>query len=380
MLAELRQAARVLRDAPTDAKQVALDRQRVAALERAVRDVARDTSDGPTARGSSALTRPTLRVIAEALESRILVQLVERNGALAAVVVDGRSCTFVELGPLAPVVAGAQALLFGTRRLIRLPSTRPEHGRATTAVMEHLKYLQVSLQPIRNLVEDRELVLVPINEVHATPWTAVFADASAVSVAPSASSWLRANVLPTCGGHVVAAAGPDLDGATEEARRVGRVHPHSIVLTEDQATVAAVASAVEGASIAHLAAHATIRGDNPLFSSLHLVDGAVTAYDFEQVRDPPGLLVLAACSSAIGRARFGSDVVGLAVTLLAAGTKSIIASVAPLGDVATVNVMERLHRGLANGDSPAHALAVATSGDDPESLLARLTLVCLGAG
>jgi CHAT domain len=380
MLAELRQAARVLRDAQPDAKQVALDRQRVAALERAVRDAARDTHDSTTGRASSAPPRPTLRVIAAALECRMLVQLVERNGALAAVVVDRHSCTLVELGALAPVLASAQALLFGTRRLIRLPPSRTEHGRATTATIEHLTYLQGLLQPIRHLVGDRELVLVPINELHATPWTGVFGDASAVTVAPSASSWLRAYLLPNSGDHVVVAAGPDLHGATEEARRVGRVHPRSIVLLEEQATVAAVASAVEGASIAHLAAHATIRRDNPLFSSLHLVDGAVTAYDFEQVRDPPRLLVLAACSSAIGRARFGSDVVGLAVTLLGAGTKSIIASVAPLADVATVNVMERLHGRLANGDSPARALRLATSGDDPESLLARLTLVCLGAG
>jgi tetratricopeptide (TPR) repeat protein len=379
LLGTLRQAARELRDEPPDPTRVARKREHVAALERTVRDTARFSSADSA--GDRALrARPPLRVILDELNGRVLLHFVEDNGRLAAVVVDARRFELIELGHAEPIVASAESLRFAARRLISLAPDRPDHQRASDIVARHLEDLETKLTPLSQRVRDREVVIVPTGDLHATPWTAVFATATGVSVAPSASSWVRAAQVPFEQGHVVAAAGPGLEGATTEARRVGAVHDRSVVLTGDRATVSAVAAAVEGAAIAHLAAHATIRRDNPLFSSLQLADGAVTAYDLEQVTNPPRLLVMAACSSAVGRSRFGSDVVGLASVLLAGGTRAVLASVTPLADGSTVGVMERFHIALAEGATPAVALLNATADDTLASRLSRLALVCLGAG
>jgi len=48
-------------------------------------------------------------------------------------------------------------------------------------------------------------------------------------------------------------------------------------LLEDQATRAAVQAAAAASSVVHLATHGHFRADSPLFSTLQLADGVVTA-------------------------------------------------------------------------------------------------------
>ena len=43
-------------------------------------------------------------------------------------------------------------------------------------------------------------------------------------------------------------------------------------------------TALDGAWLAHIAAHGIFRADSPLFSSLRMHDGPLTVYDFEQLR------------------------------------------------------------------------------------------------
>lgn len=60
------------------------------------------------------------------------------------------------------------------------------------------------------------------------------------------------------------------------------------------ATVEAVTTAMDGARLAHLAAHGQIHPENPLFTSLQFADGPLTVYDVERLRCPPHIVVLAA--------------------------------------------------------------------------------------
>ena len=151
------------------------------------------------------------------------------------------------------------------------------------------------------------------------------------------------------------------------------------MLTGSAATVEATLAALDGARVAHIACHGRFRSDNPLFSALELADGPLTALDIQGLRRAPDVLVLSACDVALSERHPGDELLGLSAALLAAGTRTIVASVVPVPDAATRRLMLAFHTHLRAGASPAAALAAAQAGlRGTKAALAGF--VCLGAG
>lgn len=183
---------------------------------------------------------------------------------------------------------------------------------------------------------------------------------------------------------MVLVAGPRLDEARREVEELRRLYPSARALTGDTATVAATFEALDGAGVAHVAAHGCFRSDNPLMSSLSLADGPLTVYDLEGLHRAPLVLVLAACDSGRSEARPGDEILGLGAALFALGTRTLVASVVPVPDAATRPVMIAFHEALGAGVGPARALARAqavTGGRPGEaSWAAAAAFVCFGVG
>jgi CHAT domain-containing protein len=159
------------------------------------------------------------------------------------------------------------------------------------------------------------------------------------------------------------------------------VYARAVSLSSRQATVEAVLSAMEGAALAHVASHGRFRADNPLFSSLELADGALTVYDIERLRRVPRTMVLSACDAGLPAARPGNEIMGLVAALLAAGTRTVLASTGLVPDtVSTLDLMTDFHSRLVAGERPAGALAAAQSRFEPLSPegLAACSFVCFG--
>src|SRR5262249_10944157 len=78
------------------------------------------------------------------------------------------------------------------------------------------------------------------------------------------------------------------------------------------ATVTSTLQALDGAALAHLACHGHFRSDSPLFSSLELADGPLNVYDLQNLRRPPGIVVLSACDLALSRLHPGDELLGVA--------------------------------------------------------------------
>jgi CHAT domain-containing protein len=185
---------------------------------------------------------------------------------------------------------------------------------------------------------------------------------------------------------VALVAGPRLPGAGPEVAALARRYRDAVRLTARAATADAVLAALDGARLAHVAAHGRFRSDNPQFSALELADGPLTVHDLESLRRPPDLLVLSACDSGLSTVHPGDELLGLAASLLGLGTRSVVASLLPVPDDATRRLMVTFHRELdgAGSAAPAEALARAQSkayatgavGD----LAAAASFVCLGAG
>ncbi|MCP9966156.1 CHAT domain-containing protein [Actinomadura madurae] len=256
------------------------------------------------------------------------------------------------LGPCEEALREIGLLRFAARRLAERDDTAALS--ALTATAGRLDRLL--LAPPRPVIGDRELVIAPTGALHGLPWAVLPSLAGRPhAIVPSAGAWLHARTRAPSGGHTVLVAGPDLHHAGGEIASLHRLHPEAVVLDGDGARAETVRDALDGAALAHIAAHGEFREGNALFSRLRLADGPLLVHDLDELAAPPRLVVLSACD--IGRADGGDAVLGMAGVLLALGTATVIASVTPVRDEATPAFMTAFHASLAAGLSPARALA-----------------------
>ncbi|WP_406462754.1 CHAT domain-containing tetratricopeptide repeat protein [Streptomyces sp. NBC_01622] len=202
------------------------------------------------------------------------------------------------------------------------------------------------------------VVVVPPGRLHRVPWALLPSLRERVfSVSPSAGSWLRAlDTRPPPGGRHVLVRGPGLaTGGAEVPDLAGR-YGRPTVLEHDDAEVPRVLAELDGATLAHIAAHGTFRADSPLFSSLGMADGPLIVHDFERLARSPYRIILSSCDTARLASVGADELLGLVTALLPLGTAGVVASSAPVNDAAVVPLMLALHKGLSTGLSLAEAL------------------------
>lgn len=378
-LAELRQVtADVTTTITTGGDARALVR-RQSAVEDRVRRISRHAAN--SAADTEAATGARL---GGALGTAVLVEYLVVHDQLHAVVVrDGRT-RLHPLGPVSTVWRDVDVLRFSLRGIAYgLGGSRSLEAAQARVAMVGRRLDDVLLGPLA--IDGRDLVIVPTGHLHGLAWSALPTCAErAVSVAPSAGLWLRAaSHVSVADGPPVFAAGPDLVHANAEIAALTRNRRTARRFTGRRAKVEDVASAMDGATLAHIAAHGHLRVDNPQFSALRMADGPLTVYDLERLGTAPDLVVLSACDSGLSAVRPGDEVAGLAAALLAMGARVLIAPVLPVPDHATRPVMVRVHRYLRAGFRPADALA-RTRADFAAASPAHRTAVagfqCFGAG
>src|SRR5664279_3512879 len=291
----------------------------------------------------------------------------------------------VDHGPAVPVLHELDLLPFFLRRLAWQRGT-PASLRAADAGVRHAanRLDDVLFGQLRTTLGDRPLVVVPNGALSAMPWSVLpSCRGRPLVVAPSATTWTRAAAAPQAPADspTVLVAGPDLPHARVEVDALRRHYPTARTLTGPAATADAVVAALEGAGLAHVAAHGHFRADNPQFSSLRLHDGPLTVYDLECLHAAPHQVILSACNSGRTPDLASDEVLGLVAVFLALGTTTLIASVAPVPDEETASLMADLHARLVRGAPPAVALAGAqeAAGADGAALAASSGFVCFGA-
>ncbi|WP_116949542.1 CHAT domain-containing protein [Jiangella endophytica] len=220
---------------------------------------------------------------------------------------------------------------------------------------------ETMLGPAVRELGDGPVVLVPPSTMQAVPWGALPAlRDSDVTVAPSATAWLRARTsTPPADRGVALIAGADLASSGAEVGVLAGVYPDATVLTGDDATADAALAALDGSWLAHVGAHGRYRGDNPMFSSLELADGPLTVFDIERLQSPPYRLLLTACESGVGSPTGADELLGLTTSLSALGTAGLLATVVPVSDAASVDLSLVVHERLRTGDDLGAALLAA---------------------
>ncbi|MEU4193354.1 CHAT domain-containing protein [Kribbella sp. NPDC026611] len=376
-LAALRNVARRL-DAVGDSDRLRAERNRLEAAIRARtrRLRAEGSGDGTDARRD---TEADFGAAIASLGDHHLVELTVVDGLLYAVTVVGRRVRMQVVGPVASAVRELEFALFMLRRLA--------HGRAAAGAVAQLNAAGLRLQdallgPAAKDLNGAPVLVVPPASLHAVPWAMLPALRSApVTVAPSASMWWRAGLLPAPAHRRVAlVVGPGLEGGRNELKEIGQEYPGSVVLTDGQATADQTLTALDGAWTAHIAAHGRFRRDNPLFSAIALDDGPLNLYDLSRLRRAPLRLVLSSCESGVAAPIGADELLGAVSALVPLGTASLLASVVAVNDATTAGLMIDFHRHLRDRGSFGVALREARigAGDDPVALATALSFVALG--
>jgi hypothetical protein len=361
--------------------------------QRALEERIRRRSWHASGEGAGTAAGALLESLAGRLGDRTLVELLDIDGCLWAVVVSAGGVRSRPLGPAAETTAELDALRFALRRIVL------EHGRpaARAAAAGNVRLAaqrldELVFEPVRAWLGDGGLVLVPVGALHALPWALLpTCRGRPVTVSPSASAWLAATDpagpqarggAPDAGRQVLV-AGPGLAHAESEVLSVAQVLTTAGTMVGAEATTDAVLKALDGASLAHIAAHGGFRADNPMFSHLRMADGPLTVYDLERLVHPPSTVVFSACNLGQSAVHPGEELMGLTAALLGLGTATVLGSVLPAQDAATRQLMVDLHQRLAAGAGPAAALAAAqvAMGDGlDERTATAAAFVCFGAG
>lgn len=386
-LAELRSTMAQIAEARAAGRPSAVLVRRQVELERAVAARTRAQPGGTGAGPPGAIDLEGLRA-ALARQDLALVEYLAVDDQLAAVTVAGGRVRLHRLGPLGPVRSRLEQVAFALSRLADPVAVASSGTSAARASLDHASSAldAVLLRPVIGATGDRALVVVPTTPLEALPWSALpSCGGRPVTVSPSATLWLRAGVVRlTRSGPAVVVSGPGLPGAADEARRVAALHQDAVVLAGPAATVERVCTALDGARMAHIAAHGLLRTANPLFSSLLLHDGPLVVYDLDRLADAPLHVVLSACSSARPTIVAGDEMLGLAAALLQQGTTSLVAPVRPVPDTATGALVTDHHRRLVAGTAPAVALAdaqlAAVATGDTVAFAVAHSFICLGDG
>jgi CHAT domain len=312
-----------------------------------------------------------------------LVEIVDVDGDLHVLTCGSGRIRQFSAGHASDAMKAADFARFALRRLAR---SRPgDDPSSSLAVLDKAgPALQQALlgQAVRHL-GDGPVIIVPTGKLHPIPWPLLPAlKDRVISVAPSASAWMRARQAPEPGHrHVTLARGPGLATDGAEVPLVAQMYDDVTVLDEGAATADKVLSALDGAWLAHIAAHGIFRADSPLFSSLRMHDGPLTVYDFERLDRAPYRLVLSSCDSGVLAPAGANELLGLVSSLLPLGTAGILAAIVPLNDQAVVPLMVDLHRHLRAGQTLAESLYSVRRGttDDPVQQATATSLVALGA-
>ncbi|MGH3178212.1 MAG: CHAT domain-containing protein, partial [Streptosporangiaceae bacterium] len=242
-----------------------------------------------------------------------LIELVTVDGVLHVVVVADRRVRLHTVGSVPE--HEVQLNRFALRRLA--------HGRRQPGDEIVLKYRGAALEAAllgsaTPGLGDSPVVVIPPARFRAVPWTLMPSLRDrVVTVAPSASAWLRARRMrPPSRRRVALVTGPGLATKGAEIEPLVSRYPGATLLGHGNATAGQVLTALDGAWLAHIAAHGTFRADNPMFSSILLDDGPLIAHDFERLGRAPYHLVLAGGDSGVAAPVGADELLGLVSSLM----------------------------------------------------------------
>jgi CHAT domain-containing protein len=236
-----------------------------------------------------------------------------------------------------------------------------------------------------DLREQERLIVIPHGNLHFLPFQALYDGqayliekhpvASAASAALAAQSLLAA---PRSSSGLVAFGNPltskefhlePLPGSEGEVARIGALFDSKAVYIGENATKQRFLSVSGSSGLLHLATHARLDLTDPLHSQIFLSpgpghdDGALEAREIYALKlDGVALVTLSACDSGQGKVLRGDEMLGFTRSFLSAGASGLIASLWPVSDESTRQLMGLFYESLRQGNDVHRAMQSAQIG------------------
>jgi CHAT domain-containing protein/Tfp pilus assembly protein PilF len=157
----------------------------------------------------------------------------------------------------------------------------------------------------------------------------------------------------------------EIKGIEEEVKNISEITGGD-VYTNLEATESAFKNSVDDYSIMHLAMHAIVNNDEPMYSKLvftqvkdNVNDGFLNTYELYNMRLNSQLVVLSACSTGDGVFNNGEGVMSLARGFRYAGVQSIIMTLWQIEDKSSSELMTLFYSYLSQGMPKDKALQLA---------------------
>jgi CHAT domain-containing protein len=267
---------------------------------------------------------------------------------------------------------GRSALVGDTRRFRESISTRS----ADVGSLGEVLYRQL-IEPL-GLAENEALIVVPHGPLHYLPFQALrgprgyLIEERGLSYAPSANVLGSLLAKDRVARRAILALGnPDvgsrrlaLPGAEQEVQQIKALFPEAEVYVRRDASKAKLLVRAPLNELVHVGAHASVDEVDPLYSVIQLAgtdtqSGELEAHEvYEMDLSKAGLVTLSACETGLGRVSRGDEVWGFTRSFFAAGSRSLVVSLWPVGDASTSRLMQKFYEGLRS-DSAQQALRAA---------------------
>jgi CHAT domain-containing protein len=269
-----------------------------------------------------------------------------------------------------------------TRGLLTRPGSASGSGLWRAPLGRLYRYLIEPVEASRLLAGKQTLIIAPHAELHYVPFAALLTaeapdqyliERYRLTTVPSASVWLRLQQRTMSNGSRVLALAPRanaLPGSTAEVAAIQRLYGESAeVLVGTGASKRAFTRAAPGREIIHLATYGVLNKDNPLFSFVELTpqgtdDGRLEVHEVFGLDLHARLVVLSACQTALAAGTQadvppGDDWIGLVEAFHFAGASNVLATLWPVEDRTTADLMASFYGALRAGRSEVEALAEA---------------------
>ncbi len=320
-------------------------------------------------------------VAAQLRADEALVEFLVTDSTTLVFVVSRDSLAVLDLGVGRKTLASL--VDFTRSALTRPPSQRTAAPALWRAPLQRLHtWLWAPLERAGLLRGKRSLVVVPHAELHYLPFGALLgageygfvAARYALVYTPSATVWLGLSKRrPRSAPNEILALAPQpqaLPATREEVAAIQQVFgTRATVLIGVAASESTLRAAVSRKTIVHLATYGVLNKHNPLFSFVELApsardDGRLEVHEVFGLALQARLVVLSACRTGLGSGALddvpaGDDWVGLVRAFLSAGASEVLATLWPVEDRATAQLMTGFYRAMAGGASDAVALVSA---------------------
>jgi len=300
-------------------------------------------------------------------DTTIIEYFCTREEVLAFVVSRGEAEVFRRLAPPSRIQVLQQRLAFQLEKFLLGEDFVAAHSdQIHQATMQHMSQLYAALiAPLVPSIHSSRLIVIPHGTLHSLPFHAFFdgdrflIDQFEVTYAPSASVLRYCLEKPDVIDSVPVIVGvadelaPKVD---EEAQTLGELFPGAKVLLGGAATRENFRNAARSSGFVHIAAHATFRQDNPMFSSFKLADGYFTAMDLFSMECGTNLVAMSGCKSGLSEVSGSDDLMGLMRGFLYSGARSLMMSLWNVNDESAMDLMTEFYRSWQGGTRKGEAL------------------------